>query len=124
MPMPSWKIENAATAAAVAFPLLDVAGIVGEGQLVIRKKALSIVCCILWNICRRRGVSSVTAIVFGSGEVQGLRTPSLTTLPDKHTHVTSRAGQSDVEHFIDSYRYARTSRLCTPIALAGLHCAA
>ena len=35
MPMPSWKIENAATVAAVAFPLLDVAGIVGEGQLVI-----------------------------------------------------------------------------------------
>lgn len=46
MPMPSWKIENAATAAAVAFPLLDVAGIVGEGQPVI-EKALSIVCCIL-----------------------------------------------------------------------------
>jgi len=34
VPMPSWKIENAATAAAVALPLLDAAGIVGEEQRV------------------------------------------------------------------------------------------
>lgn len=46
--MPSWKIENAATAAAVAFPLLDVAGIVGEGQLVIVKK--STVCRLLFLV--------------------------------------------------------------------------
>jgi len=45
--MPSWKIENAATAAAVAFPLLDVAGILGEGQLVFEK---STVCCLLYFV--------------------------------------------------------------------------
>ena len=54
--MPSWKIENAATAAAVAFPLPDAAGIVGEGE---GEKALYVICCILWNMCRRRGTCQV-----------------------------------------------------------------
>lgn len=48
--MRSWKIENAATAAAVALPLLDVVGIVWKGkesQLVMGRGT---VCCLMYIV--------------------------------------------------------------------------